>query len=157
MVATIRALEAAGQLNEETIPDLEATLRRLAVWSKDICVDLDNVYAQVILGYGKKLFGSRTQEERDHRWEEVKAAYTEFVKGLSKEEREKWGYQLPKEQGGTEGQDEDGDDDEDEDEENEDDSGKKEKGPWFGDARAEDASKKDPSYKVTPVWREYKK
>lgn len=157
MVATLRALEAAGQLNEETIPDLEASLRRLAVWSKDVCVDLDNVYAAVILGYGKKLFGSRTQEEREQRREEVKAAYVEFVKGLSKEEREKWGYQLPKEQGGSEGQDEDDEDEDDEDEEDEEESGKKEKGPWFGDARAEDASKKDPSYKVTPVWREYKK
>lgn len=155
MVATLRALEAAGQLNEETIPDLEASLQRLAVWSKDVCVDLDNVYAQVILGYGKKLFGSRTQEEREQRREEVKAAYVEFVKGLSKEEREKWGYRLPSEQGGTEGQD--GDEDDDEDEEDEEEGDKKEKGPWYGDAKAEDASKKDPSYKVTPVWREYKK
>lgn len=155
MVATLRALEAAGQLNEETIPDLEATLRRLAVWSKDVCVDLDNVYAPVILGYGKKLFGSRTQEEREQRREGVKAAYVEFVKGLSKEEREKWGYRLPSEQGGTEGQD--GDEDDDEDEEDEEEGDKKEKGAWYGDAKAEDASKKDPSYKVTPVWREYKK
>lgn len=155
MVATLRALEAAGQLNEETIPDLEASLRRLAVWSKDVCVDLDNVYAQVILGYGKKLFGSRTQEEREQRREGVKAAYVEFVKGLSKEEREKWGYRLPSEQGGTEGQD--GDEDDDEDEEDGEEGDKKEKGPWYGDAKAEDASKKDPSYKVTPVWREYKK
>lgn len=155
MVATLRALEAAGQLNEETIPDLEASLRRLAVWSKDVCVDLDNVYAPVILGYGKKLFGSRTQEEREQRREGVKEAYVEFVKGLSKEEREKWGYRLPSEQGGTEGQD--GDEDDDEDEEDEEEGDKKEKGPWYGDAKAEDASKKDPSYKVTPVWREYKK
>lgn len=155
MVATLRALEAAGQLNEETIPDLEASLRRLAVWSKDVCVDLDNVYAPVILGYGKKLFGSRTQEEREQRREGVKAAYVEFVKGLSKEEREKWGYRLPSEQGGTEGQD--GDEDDDEDEEDGEEGDKKEKGPWYGDAKAEDASKKDPSYKVTPVWREYKK
>lgn len=155
MVATLRALEAAGQLNEETIPDLEASLRRLAVWSKDVCVDLDNVYAPVILGYGKKIFGSRTQEEREQRREGVKAAYVEFVKGLSKEEREKWGYRLPSEQGGTEGQD--GDEDDDEDEEDGEEGDKKEKGPWYGDAKAEDASKKDPSYKVTPVWREYKK
>ena len=48
------------------------------------------------------------------------------------------------------------DEEEDEDEDDDEDE-KKEKGPWYGKAKAADASFSHSSVKFTPIWREYKK
>lgn len=145
MITTIRALESAepSLLDEETIPNLEPALMNMAAWGEnqeDIC---GVKYARVIRGYGRKLFGARTQEERTSLREDRKVAYEEFVKGLSTQERKKRGDRPP---GETH-------DDEDEDDEDDEDGSDK---PWFGNVKAKDAEINDASFRVASTWKAYK-
>ena len=148
LITTIRALESAGTFNEENIPNLEVCLELIADWGDAFGTDLRSKYPKVIKGLGKTLFGTRTEEERKSMGEKKTKAYDEFVKNLSDEEREKRGDISPGEEEDDEEEDEDEDEDEDE---------KKEKGPWYGKAKAADASFSHSSFKFTPIWREYKK
>ena len=144
-VNIVRALESAdpAALNEETIPNLESALMNMAGWGEAMAGSYGAKYTNVVRGYGKKLFGTRTMEEREAMRDARKQAYEDFVKAMSDEERKKRGDRLSGEE-----QEEDDDDDEDEDEDD--------KKPWFGRAKAKDAELNDASFKLTPVWKAYK-
>ena len=49
---------------------------------------LDCEYAKVLNGYGRKLFGRFTPEELKERSMQLSKPFAEFLKGLTKEERE---------------------------------------------------------------------
>lgn len=148
-VATVRALEAASLLNEETIPNLEWTLKHIAV-----CIEDESpACAQVLKGYGKKLFGSRTAEERKQLRLARNAAYDEFVRHLSHEERERRGDISEEGEDGEEG----AEDEDDEDEDMEEDESADNDRPWFADARASDADLKDSSLRVPSIWKQYRR
>ena len=67
VVATLRGLEACAQLDEASIPNLERTLQAMADFPE--ALDARNVpYGRVVRGYGKKLFGDRTNEQREQMW-----------------------------------------------------------------------------------------
>jgi hypothetical protein len=146
VVATVRGLDGAepSLLNEDTIPTLERTLMDLAAWAdaqEDTC---DVRYGKVVKGYGKKLFGDRTQEEREQMRQAKLEAYQQFVRGLSDEEKKERGDRIPGEDGSEE--------EDDRDDEEEEEKGK----PWFGNAKAADADFKHKSFTLTPRWKEYK-
>lgn len=73
---------------------------------------LDSIYQKVVKGYGQKIFGKQTQDERDQKKETLKHAYDAFVKTLSGEERKCRGDSLP---GEKDHSDDSGDDDDDDD------------------------------------------
>ncbi|GJE90088.1 hypothetical protein PsYK624_062110 [Phanerochaete sordida] len=147
LVATLRGLEASSMLNEATIPILERTLEHLAAWP----LEESSAYVRVLKGYGKKLFGTRTAEERKQISAARSAAYDEFVRKLSPEEREQRGDDLS----GAREEDEEEDEDEDEDEDMEEDGVAKADRPWFGKAKAKDADLKDNELRLPSVWKEY--
>ncbi|KAI5119393.1 hypothetical protein M0805_005936 [Coniferiporia weirii] len=141
LIVTVRALASTSPplLDEATLPGLEETLRRMANWGDNMGF-VECSYSKVLKGFGCKLFGSRTPEER----EQTKAArvrgYEVFVRALSQAERKRRGDSLP-------GEDDSDDDDDDEDD---DDS------VWYGGAAAKDAEYSHANLKITPVWKEYK-
>ncbi|KAL5482522.1 hypothetical protein ACEPAI_9116 [Sanghuangporus weigelae] len=164
LITTIRGLEEAGQLNEETIPDLELSLMAMAHSAKTFSGDLDTCHHIVLKGYGKKLFGTRTDEEREQTKEARSKVFEAFVKGLSKQEREKKGYMVGSAQSDSSDDDEDDEDDEEEDDEEEDDEEEEEKAAkknnaskvWFGKAKAIDAAREHSTFRSTTMWRKYK-
>lgn len=177
IVATLRALQQAGQLNDETIPDLEYHLKFMASWGsimQDYGCD-DSCYDKVIKGYGVRLFGNRTDEERDRLRAAQKLAFVKYVKSLSEAEKSSKvaTYELPEEEPEKpsekdKSKGDDGDEDEDDEDEGEDDSDydsdgdeeeqrkKNKKKVWFKGASEKDADIDDPSLKLTPAWKQYK-
>lgn len=146
LVTTIRALESAEPpiFNEDAIPNLESALMSIAGWGEGSC---NMEYTKVIRGYGKKLFGARTPEERTALRETRKESYEAFVKGMSERERKKRGDKVP---GGSD-DDEGGEDEDDDGEENDEDQE-----PWFGNAKAKDAGINNASFRMTAAWKSYK-
>lgn len=133
VVATARGLESAGLLNEEAVPNLERTIEHIAVWG-----ETDNpAYSKVLKGYGKKLFGTRTAEERKHLRLARNVAYRDFARSISEDERNRRGDSLP------------------EGDEKEDKGVAEVDKPWFGKAKAKDADLKDNSLRLPSVWKEY--
>lgn len=144
IVTTIRALDAAGQLNRRDLPDLSYTLRDMAEWTGAWWDTLDTSYHTVLKAYGKKLFGGQTQEEREREKEVTKKAYNDFVKRLSPDEREKGQYEFWEDEDEEEGEDEDEDDEQ---------SGTT---MWYDDGDLRDINKKDTSFSVSSTWKKYK-
>ena len=139
IVATLRGLEAEGTLNEDAIPDLDGSLKLMAS-----VADIHGAaYGKVVKGYGKKLFGDRTKEERERVRLTHDEAWKAFVRGLSDEERKERGDVLP------------GEDEDDEDEEDEEDEEDRDK-PWFGRAKAADADMKNKAFTLTSSWKAYR-
>ena len=151
LVTTIRGLCEAGQLNENTIPDLELSLMAMAHSAEALSDDFDTCYHVVLKGYGKRLFDTRTNEERERAKEAQSKAFEAFVKELRKKDREKKGYAVEGSQGC---EDNDGDDDGDEEEAE---AGKKKSSkPWFGKAKATDSNEEHATFRHTAMWRKYK-
>ena len=145
-VKTIRALDAEGKLNERAIPDLAYTLRVMIAFGDTWADTLDTCYHLVLKGYAKKLFDSRTDEEWEliarGRWK----AFEEYEKSLNPEVREARRRQVsdPEENDDDEKGGEDGEQ-----------KGKK-KNAWYADGKIEDINMKDPSFRITATWKEYK-
>ncbi|EJC97877.1 uncharacterized protein FOMMEDRAFT_162216 [Fomitiporia mediterranea MF3/22] len=152
LIATLRELEAAGQLSEETIPGLEDSLKEMTEFAEAWWETLDTCYHKVLKGYGKKLFGERTQAEREHIYDAHRKAYIEFVKGLSEAERRKRDDDID-EKKCEEDEDEDEDDDEDDEEEGEDRSVEGGQTVWYGNADAQDANFQDPTFRLKPAMK----
>ncbi|KAL5501708.1 hypothetical protein ACEPAH_8968 [Sanghuangporus vaninii] len=153
LITTIRGLEEAGQLNEQTIPDLELSLMAMAHSAEALSGDLDTCYHIVLKGYGKKLFGTRTNEEREQTKEARSKAFEAFVKGLSKQEREKKGYMVGRAQNDSS---DDGEEDDEEEEEEKEVKKKIASKVWFGKAKAIDAAREHSTFRSTTMWRKYK-
>ncbi|KAL5519916.1 hypothetical protein ACEPAG_1576 [Sanghuangporus baumii] len=151
LVTTIRGLEEAGQLNEENIPDLELSLMAMTHSAEALSDDLDTCYHIVLKGYGKKLFGARANEEREQTKEAQSKAFEAFVKGLSKQEREKKGYMV-----GSAQSDSSDDDEDDEEEEKEEAKKTNASKVWFGKAKATDAAREHSTFRSTTMWKKYK-
>ncbi|TFY75958.1 hypothetical protein EWM64_g8054 [Hericium alpestre] len=144
LVKTLRSLDDASQLSEETLPDLENTLTLMTGWAEHMDGLTGGPYGVVVKGYGKKLFGTRTTEERKRMREAWDRAYDDIVKTLSPEVRKKRGDMTAEERKQAMEEDE-------EDEEKEDTDA-----VWFGDAKASDINAKDDSFKITNSWKEYR-
>ncbi|TFY80452.1 hypothetical protein EWM64_g3558 [Hericium alpestre] len=147
LVKTLRSLDDASQLSEETLPDLENTLTLMTGWAEHMDGLTGGPYGVVVKGYGKKLFGTRTTEERKRMREAWDRAYDDFVKTLSPEGRKKRGDMTAEER--KQAMEEDEEDEEDEEKEDAD-------AVWFGDAKASDINAKDDSFKITNSWKEYR-
>lgn len=90
VVQTLRSLDKESLLNDSDLPDLEIGLERLARWgtfAKKL-LSLKSPYLSVIKGYGKKLFGDRTEKKRIKMRASRKRAYKRFLKKLDKSEKE---------------------------------------------------------------------
>ncbi|KAL5482520.1 hypothetical protein ACEPAI_9114 [Sanghuangporus weigelae] len=142
IVTTIRALDAAGQLNKSFFPDLAYTLRDMAQWTLTWWDTLDTYYHRVLKGYGKKLLGGRTDEEYKREASAVKKAYNAFVQKLSPEEREKGRYKFIGQK--------------DEQEENRGDAEEGGRRMWYEDGDVRDISLMDSSFSVFSTWKKYK-
>lgn len=146
LVTTIRALEKESLLNEDKIPNLEELFMDFAQ-DFDPGNDWEEPFNQLVRAYGRKLFGNRTEEDRQRmgasRWD----AYFDYVKSLADEERKKRGEVLADEKNIKK---KPAADDENEDEEEEDGE------PWFGDVNVKDAAMKDRAFAVSRTWKEYK-
>lgn len=139
LITTIRALDDDCLFKEHFIPDLEQALKRMAEWAadnEDLC---DTCYTAVLHGYGKVLFGDRTVEQRKRLRLEKEAAYREFVRGLSEEERSKRSDYVSSQSGRRAEQR----------------SSRVDKA-WFGKAKPDDAYIVDDSFRVYTMWKEYK-
>ncbi|KLO16786.1 hypothetical protein SCHPADRAFT_901278 [Schizopora paradoxa] len=153
LVTTIKGLDAQGNLNEETFQDLETSLRCMAGWSDCMHGLTGSKYNKVIKGFGKKIFGKRTTEERAVRNEQIRNAYAAFYGTLSEQDIKKKGYLKPRSAESMKKNGKDADEDEDdEDEEDEEDND----GDWFAKGKVSDIETESKAYKVPPVWKEYK-
>lgn len=90
VVQTLRSLDKDSLLTDSNLPDLEIGLERLTRWGTfaEKILGLKSSYLTVIKGYGKKLFGDRTQKERIKMRASRKRAYKRFLKELDKSEKE---------------------------------------------------------------------
>lgn len=149
LVNTIRALDSAEQslFSEDHIPNLERMLMFMTSWGElqedmyDVC------YAQVLKGYGRRLFGARTVEERKQRRVAQTEVYKTFVRSLSVVDRKKRGDKPP---GAIKNFVED-----DEDGLAVDDGGVASvDGPWFRGARS--AERSFSSFSISLRWKEYR-
>lgn len=160
VVATLRGLESEGQLNEDTIPDLECFLKRVASWGnwmKQMGCD-ESCYEKVVKGYGVRLFGSRTKDDRKKRRASKERAYIDYVHKLTHTERERGPfatYLLPDEKRKRAIENEDADDDNSNAKEVVEDREAEEKS-WLDGASEADADFKDPSLNVAVAWKALK-
>ena len=131
----------------------------MAEWANSMGDTLNCEYAKVLNGYGRKLFGRFTPEELKERKMQLSKPFAEFLKGLTREEREERGdiYEYMDPDGKTGDEDDektDGDGNED------DDSCESNKGvtpqPWWGDADPHDINFKHSSFTFSSTWKDYK-
>lgn len=90
LVHTLRGLASTSELTTSTFPDLEIGLERFTRWGEfaEKRLQLDSPYLKVVKGYGVKLFGDRTPEEREKSRRQRLKAYKQFLKKLPKFEKE---------------------------------------------------------------------
>lgn len=90
LVQTLRALDSSQDLTSSTIPDLEIGLERFTRWGvfAEKRLQIDSPYLTVVRGYGAKLFGDRTQEERKMMHRSRLDAYKQFLKKMPKYKKE---------------------------------------------------------------------
>lgn len=90
LVHTLRGLDSTSELTTSNFPDLEIGLERFTRWGvfAERRLKVDSPYLTVVKGYGVKLFGDRTQEERDKSQRMRLKAYKQFLKKLPKFEKE---------------------------------------------------------------------
>lgn len=96
IVQTLRSLDSMSLLSAHSyIPDLEIGLERFTRWGTfaEKRLGLKSPYLTVVKGYGKKLFGDRTEKERIHMRSSRESAYKHFFQKLDKSEKE--GRKLP--------------------------------------------------------------
>ena len=149
LVTTLRGLEnlRPSLLTEEKLPELERALTRMGEWANEWADTFDCVHNTVLNGYGRKLFGNCTLEDRDRRKEERRSLYEKFYNNMSEEEREKKGYLPPRPAS-------------DPDAEKEDEEGDEEKGEdseiWYGQADPSDTKFNHASFQLSSSWKAYK-
>lgn len=148
---TLRGLDSNSELTTSTFPDLEIGLERLTRWGvfAEKRLQLDSPYLCVVKGYGVKLFGDRTQEEREKSQRLRLKAYKQFLKKLPKFEKENrrlpnGNYVMDEGDGDQEGEgDEDGDEEDD-------------KNPWKG-AKSTDVEFDLTQFDVESAFKKYNK
>ncbi|KAL5519913.1 hypothetical protein ACEPAG_1573 [Sanghuangporus baumii] len=141
IVATIRALDAAGQSNQQSIPDIAYILRDMTSWTDVAWRMLGTCYHRVLKAHDKKLFKDQPEEDNDREEAAIEKAFKVFLQNLTPEERQKGKYRL----------DIQGSDEEDEEEQVED-----EGTTWYDDGDIMDIDMKDPSFRVFSTWKKYK-
>lgn len=150
LVHTLRGLDSTSELTISTFPDLEIGLERFTRWGvfAEKRLQIDSPYLTVVKGYGVKLFGDRTEEEREKSQRMRLKAYKQFLKKLPKFEKEN--RRLPN---GRYVMDEDEDDQEDEGEEDEE---GEDKNIWKG-AKSTDVEFDLTDFDVKSAYKKYKK
>lgn len=90
LVQTLRGLDSSSDLTSSTIPDLEIGLERFTRWGifAEKRLQIESPYLTVVKGYGVKLFGDRTQEERERMHRSRLKAYKQFLKKMPKYKKE---------------------------------------------------------------------
>lgn len=153
------------------VPSLEQYLKIMAKWGDAMATQgwKRESYSKIIKGFGVRLFSGRADDERKTYKAKLKHAYTEYVNGLSDEEKNRKyaPYELPGEDENSDSNSDDSDEDESEDESDKENKRKtrssqkkaKVKKSWFADAKAEDADfiRICSYYRMIPAWKEYKR